>query len=52
MSEKKLRVALVGTGNVAQVAHLPAYQNLPGVELSLWSTRIRSNAQCCRNSTG
>ena len=32
-SEKRIRVALVGTGNVAQVAHLPAYQNIPGAEL-------------------
>ena len=33
MSEKKIRIAVVGTGNVAQVAHLPAYQKLACAEL-------------------
>ena len=33
MSEKRIRIAVVGTGNVAQVAHLPAYQSLPGFEV-------------------
>jgi predicted dehydrogenase len=34
MSEKKVRIALVGTGNVAQVAHIPAYLSMPNVELA------------------
>jgi predicted dehydrogenase len=34
MSEKKVRVAVVGVGNVAQIAHLPAYRNHPDVELA------------------
>ena len=33
MSDKKVRVAVVGTGNVAQVAHIPAYQSIPSAEL-------------------
>jgi predicted dehydrogenase len=33
MSDKKTRIAIVGGGNVAQVAHLPAYQNLESAEI-------------------
>jgi predicted dehydrogenase len=33
MARKKVRVAVVGGGNVAQVAHLPAYKQHPDVEL-------------------
>ena len=33
MSTKKIRVAVIGAGNVAQIAHLPAYKNHPEVEL-------------------
>lgn len=33
MTEKKIRVAVIGAGNVAQLAHLPAYKSHPDVEL-------------------
>jgi predicted dehydrogenase len=33
MTDKKIRIAVVGGGNVAQVAHLPAYKSHPDVEL-------------------
>ena len=33
MPSKKVKVAVVGTGNVAQIAHLPAYKNNPDVEI-------------------
>lgn len=33
MPEKKVRIAVVGAGNVAQVAHIPAYRSMPNVEL-------------------
>ena len=33
MASNKVRVAVVGGGNVAQVAHLPAYKQHPDVEL-------------------
>lgn len=33
MTDKKVRIALVGAGNVAQIAHLPAYHKHPDVEL-------------------
>ena len=34
MAEKKVRIAIVGGGNVAQLAHLPAYKSHPDVELA------------------
>lgn len=34
MAENKVRVAVVGVGNVAQVAHLPAYKQHPDVEIA------------------
>jgi predicted dehydrogenase len=34
MVEKKVKVAVVGAGNVAQIAHLPAYRNHPRAELT------------------
>jgi len=34
MTKKKIRVAVVGAGNVAQIAHLPAYRSHPDVEVS------------------
>jgi len=33
MAQKKVRIAVVGAGHVAQVAHLPAYKSHPDVEL-------------------
>ena len=33
MADKKVRIAVIGGGNVAQVAHLPAYRANPDVEL-------------------
>lgn len=33
MAENRSRIALVGAGHVAQVAHIPAYKNNPNVEL-------------------
>ena len=33
MPGKKVRIALVGAGNVAQIAHLPAYRSHPDVDL-------------------
>jgi predicted dehydrogenase len=33
MTEKKVRIGLVGAGHVAQVAHIPAYKKHPNVEL-------------------
>ena len=33
MADKKLRLALVGAGHVAQIAHLPAYRKHPGVDV-------------------
>lgn len=33
MAGKKVKVAVIGAGNVAQLAHLPAYKNHPGVEV-------------------
>jgi predicted dehydrogenase len=33
MAQRKVRVALVGAGHVAQVAHIPAYKKNPDVEL-------------------
>jgi predicted dehydrogenase len=34
MAEKKVKVAIVGAGNVAQIAHLPAYRNHANAELT------------------
>jgi predicted dehydrogenase len=34
MARKKVRIAIVGAGHVAQIAHLPAYRNNPDVELA------------------
>ena len=33
MAAKRMRVAIVGAGHVAQVAHIPAYKNNPNVDL-------------------
>ncbi len=33
MPDKKVKIALVGAGNVAQIAHLPAYHKHPDVEI-------------------
>ena len=33
MTDHKVKIALVGAGNVAQIAHLPAYHKHPDVEL-------------------
>jgi predicted dehydrogenase len=33
MAEKEVRLAVVGGGHVAQIAHIPAYQNHPNVKL-------------------
>ena len=34
MTQRKTRIALVGAGHVAQVAHIPAYKKNPDVELA------------------
>ncbi len=33
MTTKKVRIAVIGAGHVAQVAHIPAYKSNPDVEL-------------------
>jgi predicted dehydrogenase len=33
MTDKKIKIALVGAGNVAQIAHLPAYHKNPDAEI-------------------
>ena len=34
MADKKVKIAVVGAGNVAQIAHLPVYRSHAGVELT------------------
>jgi predicted dehydrogenase len=34
MTNKRIKVAVIGAGNVAQIAHLPAYKSHPDVELT------------------
>ncbi|RMH69141.1 MAG: gfo/Idh/MocA family oxidoreductase [Gemmatimonadetes bacterium] len=34
MSDKPIKIGVIGTGAVAQIAHLPAYQRLDGVEIT------------------
>ncbi|MDR1000173.1 MAG: Gfo/Idh/MocA family oxidoreductase [Clostridiales bacterium] len=33
MAEQKLKVAIIGAGNIAQNAHLPTYKDIPDVEI-------------------
>ncbi len=48
MSERKLRVAVVGCGSQSQLAHIPALRQNPSVELAaLCDTDIRKLNQLC-----
>ena len=45
MSEKLIKVGVIGTGSIAQVAHFPSLVKIPGIELTAVLSGHYENAE-------
>ena len=52
MNDKRLRIGLVGAGNIFRTRHLPALARLPGIELAAVANRTRASAESVAREFG
>lgn len=52
MSSRKFKIGLIGTGNIARIAHLPAWKSLPDVEVVAVADVMHDRAQTVAREHG